>query len=67
MSYTLLLFRQIEKANIMELDWAMANMESKPSKGKGKSSKSQINELAKVDTKGDVRSSPTHSKAIPQH
>lgn len=42
---------KIEKANIMELDWAMANMESKgpKSKGKGKS-----DELVQMDIKGDV-------------
>jgi hypothetical protein len=33
---------QIEKANILELDWAMANMDSKTSKKKDKKKKDEL-------------------------
>jgi hypothetical protein len=47
---------QIEKANILELDWAMANMDSKSSKKKDKKKRDEL--AVEADTKAskeDVR------------
>ncbi|KAF7965039.1 hypothetical protein HWV62_849 [Athelia sp. TMB] len=43
----------IEKANIMELDWAMANMDSKPARASSKKV-SKIDEISEIDAKGEA-------------